>query len=248
MPVLDDDDMESHKIGGTSFQYSAVKISSLGATEYTIFGLAVDRSGSVSGFAGEIEACMKSVIESCQKSPRADNLLTRVTLFNHGIQELHGFKELANCHPADYANKVAPGGGTALYDACATMVDAVASYGKTLIKQDYSCNGIVVVITDGVDNGDSTLSAKAVKEALENAIRSESLESLVSILIGVNVTNVGISNKLKEFNAEVGFSQYIETKDANPATLAKVAGFISKSVSSQSQSLGTKAPSQPITF
>jgi hypothetical protein len=240
--------METHRLGGSGFQFSATKLSQLGATEYTLFGLAVDVSGSVGGFGTEIEACLKSVIESCSRSPRADNLQARVVLFNHHLTELHGFKPLADCHTGTYTGKVQPGGGTALYDACATLVDSVAAYGKQLIDQDYSANGIVVIITDGLENGNSTLTVNAVKAAIENARKGESLESVVSILIGVNVTDPMVASGLQSFKDLAGFTQYVELSDASPKTLARLAGFISKSVSSQSQSLGTKAASQPITF
>lgn len=247
MPILQDDDMETHRLGGSGFQFSAAKISTLGATEYTLFGLAVDTSGSVKRFGQEIEACLKSVIESCQRSPRADNLMARVITFNHKVNELHGFRPLTDCHLGGYAGSVVPDGGTALYDASTSLIESVAAYGRSLISQDYWANGIVCVITDGVDEH-STFTSKAVREALEQARQGEALESLVSILIGVNVVDPMVERKLMEFKDEAGFTQYVQTADASPKTLAKLAGFISKSVSSQSQSLGTKAASQPITF
>lgn len=247
MPTLQDDSMETHRIGGSGFQFSATKIANLGATEYTLFGLAVDTSGSVSPFGQEIEAALKSVVESCQRSPRADNLMARVITFNHELHEVHGFKPLTDCHLGNYTGVVKPGGGTALYDASATLIDSVAAYGRSLISQDYWANGIVCVITDG-QNEHGTLTAKSVKEALERAKNGEALESMVSILIGVNVQSPAVQRALEAFKTEAGFTQYVQTTDATPKTLAKLAGFISKSVSSQSQSLGTKAASQPITF
>jgi hypothetical protein len=51
MPIFSDEDMEQHSSGGGSgFQFSATKISTLGATEYTLFGVAADVSGSVQAF------------------------------------------------------------------------------------------------------------------------------------------------------------------------------------------------------
>lgn len=249
MPIFSDNDsMENHKVSGPSgFQFSATKISNLGATEYTLFGIACDKSGSTMGFASEINACLKSVIESCQKSPRADNLMARALAFDHHLIELHGFRPLADCHLANYDGVIASGGATALFDASVNLVESVATYGKSLIAQDYSVNGIICVITDGMDEG-STLKAHDVKAAIAAAMKSESLESLVTILIGINVNSPRVSNYLEQFKNDAGFSQYVEAKDASPSTLAKVAGFISKSVSSQSQAVGTQGPSQPITF
>jgi hypothetical protein len=246
MPILSDDDsMETHQTGVGGFQFSATKIGNLGATEYTLFGLAVDRSGSLTGFAAELEACVKSVIESCQHSPRADNLMARVLAFSTKAEEIHGFRPLTDCHPKLYDGSTHTGGSTCLYDTTVDLVESVGAYGKQLLSQDYATNGIVVIVTDGIDEC-STLGVKQVKEAFARALQSECLESLASILIGVNVTNTTVSNYLKRFKDEAGFAQYVEAKDASPKTLAKLAGFISKSVSSQSQSVGSKAPSQPL--
>ncbi len=245
MPILaDEDGMEKHTgIGG--FQFSATKIENLGATEYTLFGLAVDTSGSLSGFDSELEACLKSVVESCQRSPRADNLMARVLTFSSRAEEVHGYKPLADCHLGSYSGKTRTGGSTCLYDTSVDLIDSMSVYGKALLAQDYATNGIVCVVTDGIDEC-STLTAKEVKAAIGRAMQSESLESLVTILIGVNVQSAHVGQYLQRFKDEAGFTQYVEAKDATPKTLAKLAGFISKSVSSQSQSLGTKAPSQPL--
>jgi hypothetical protein len=239
--------MSSFKATGSGFHFSATNISNLGASEYTLVGIACDRSSSVSGFANEIEGCLKTSLEGCQKSPRVDNLLVRLLAFNHEVTEEHGFKPLADCHLAGYDGFLRPGGTTALYDASVNLVDSLATYGKSLIDQDYTVNGLVVVLTDGVDVG-STFKANHVKDALQRALKSEALESLVSVLIGINVQDAEVSKFLTRFKDEAGFGQYIEARDASPKTFAKVAGFISKSVSSQSQAVGSKAPSQPITF
>ncbi len=127
------------------------------------------------------------------------------------------------------------------------LVDSLATYGQQLISNDYIANGILVVITDGCEVG-STLGIKQVQEAMKRAMVSESLESLVSILVGVNVTDSTVSQFLSEFKDQAGFTQYVEVNDASPKTLAKLANFISTSVSSQSQSVGSGSPSQAITF
>lgn len=240
-----DNSMQSIQSG--SFSFSATRIQNLGATEYTLFGLALDKSGSLTGFDQDLEGCLKSVIESCQRSPRADNLMARVLTFNHAIEEVHGFKQLADCHPGNYTGVTKTGGGTALYDASVNLIESLAVYGKSLIAQDYAVNGVVVVVTDGIDEH-SVMKSTQVKNAIARAMMSESLESLMSILIGVNVSNSSVSQYLDKYKQETGFQQYIEVKDATPKTLAKLAGFISKSVSSQSQSLGSKTPSQPLVF
>lgn len=247
MPIFDDDDQDSFKANGSGFNFSGVKTDNLGASEYTLVGIAADCSGSVYGFAKEIEGCLKSSLEGCQKSPRVDNLLVRALRFETNRDELHGFRPLADCHLANYDGCIQIGGATVLYDASVDLIDSLATYGKHLQSQEYTANAIAVVLTDGMDQG-SKLSANEVKAAVARARQSESLESIMTILIGINVTQPTVSQYLNRFKTEAGFDQYIEAADATPKTFAKIAGFISKSVSSQSQALGSGGPSQPITF
>ena len=248
MPLFDTDGADTHQTTGSGFHFSGAKLSTLGASEYTLVGIACDRSPSVAPFASEIEGCLSSSLEGCQRSPRVDNLLVRLTAFNECLEEIHGFRPLADCHLGAYPGFLKPSGhATALFDASTELVDSLATYGKLLSEQDYTVNGLVVVLTDGLDNA-SKFRPNDVKAALARARMAESLESIVTILIGVNVTETVVSQQLSKFKDEAGFQQYVEAKDASPKTFAKIAGFISRSVSSQSQSVGSKQASQPVTF
>ena len=248
MPLFDTEYSSSHTTSGSGFHFSGAKLSSLGASEYTLVGIAADRSPSVQDFAAEIEGCLGSSLEGCQRSPRVDNLLVRLTAFNEHLEEIHGFRPLADCHLGSYPGFLKPGGrATALYDASTELVDSLATYGKLLSDQDYTVNGLVVILTDGMDNA-SKFRPDDVTAALARAKKAESLESIVTILIGINVTDPTVSDFLRRFKDEGGFQQYVEAKDASAKTFAKIAGFISKSVSSQSQSVGSKQASQPVAF
>jgi uncharacterized protein YegL len=163
------------------------------------------------------------------------------------LNELHGFKLLENCNLADYGGVLHPGGSTALFDAAENAVASTVNYGQKLSAGDFSANAILFVITDGMDNA-SKLPASAVKNALNLAVTSESLESIVSILIGVNVQNHEVSRYLKQFQKEAGFTQYIELDQADAETLARLAEFVSQSISAQSQALGTGGSSQTFVF
>lgn len=231
----------------STFGFSAVDISTLGASEYTLVGLTVDCSGSVSPFAREEEKAIKAIVAACRRSPRADNLMLRYTRFDNRLAEVHGFKLLQDCNPGDYDNTIPPGGATALYDASVDCVDAVTRYGADLVKNDFDANGIVFVITDGCDNV-SSMTPGEVKKSLDRAVPSEALESLVSILIGVNVTDTVVSAALANFAKLAGFTQYVEIGSADEKKLARLADFVSKSISSQSQALGTGGPSKALTF
>lgn len=245
MPLFSDA-MENHKLSN-NYGFSAVPTDNLGASEYTLALVVADVSSSVLDFRSEIEACVKRIVGACRDAPRADNLMLRMVMFNTKVTEYHGFKPLMDCAPDDYNGSIQPGGMTALYDATHNGVESVLSYGKTLVDNDYDCNAIVVVVTDGCDNS-STYGPNQVKKLLSKAMKDENLESLVTILVGVNVTDPTVSQYLKDFNDQAGFTQYVEVGDASEKTLARLANFVSKSISNQSQALGTGGASVPISF
>lgn len=237
--------LDQHRVG--NFSYSAAKIGDLESTEYTLAHTVFDESGTTAGFAALMNKCAQEIVKSCRKSPRVDCLMYRTTAFGTQVRQVHGYKLLQNCNVDDYANMYQNGGQTALYDATSEAIAATRDYAAKLAQQHYSVNAVLFVITDGDDNH-STLNENQVKQALMESIRSESLESLVTILIGVNIQDPYMKQKLESYAQNVGFTQFIMLEDASEKTLAKLAQFVSKSISSQSQALGTGGPSKSLTF
>lgn len=246
--LMDDGTMETGNIGGMQgFKFSGIRTEHLGATEYTLVTIAVDETGSVCGFDKELRDSLAVAVEACKKSPRSDNLLLRVIKFSsrfpNGVEELHGFKPLAEIDPKnDYPN-FTPGGGTPLCDACFNAIGAMNAYGRKLTDDDFGVNAIAFIITDGDENASSVTVEKVRKEA-EKAVTGEIVESMVSVLIGINASDC--QDILEEFKNQAGLTQYIDAGQATKGKLAKLADFISQSVSSQSQALGTGGPSQNI--
>lgn len=253
MPRLGDlnVDLEKTKVPTGNYSFSATRIDTLGATEYTLATIVVDVSGSTSGFRDEMEKALKSVVQACKYSPRSDNLMIRLVVFAKTVKEVHGFKLLVNCNEADYDGILqrdhGVGGSTALYDASVNGIESEAVYGAELIKQDFSANGIVVIITDGDDN-ESVCTPKIVRTKLNEAVTTETLESMVSVLVGINITDPRMQAALQNFVTDAGLTQYVDAGNADAKTLAKLAAFVSKSISSQSQALGTGGPSKTLTF
>ena len=241
------EDLETHALPTGSFGYSAARMDDLGATEYTLVTLVVDTSGSVAAFKPEMESCIREVVQACKLSPRADNLMVRLVTFADSMDEFHGYKLLEQCNLDDYQNCLVVGGVTALFDASENAILASSDYAQKLVDNDFQVNGIVVIVTDGCDN-DSAGTADSVQAALAGALKSEVLKSLVSILIGVNIQDPQVSAELKAFNQHAGISRYEEIAKADAKTLAKLAEFISKSISAQSQALGTGGASQPVSL
>lgn len=241
MPRLTNKELETVGIKGTSFVYSATRIKDLGATEYTLVTIVVDRSGSVESYKTDLENALKEIVNSCKYSPRADNLMIRLVSFSNDAKEEHGFKLLQSCNPDDYIDILNCAGWTALFDASLDAIQATVDYAKKLSDQDFTVNGIVFVLTDGGDNR-STYKANNVAEALKGSVKDEIMESMVSVLIGVGVSPSD-DEHLDKYNQKAGFTQYVKIDQANAKTLAKLAKFVSKSISSQSQALGTGSAS-----
>lgn len=244
MPRLDES-MQSHKIGG-SFTFSAARVERLGATEYTLADIAIDVSGSVLCFAKQLREMLLTIIDGCKKGPRSDNTLVRVVLFSsmypNGVNEIHGYKPLHEIDPGTYPD-FKPGGETPLYDACYSAIGAQNAYAKKLVEQDFSCNGIAFIITDGGENA-SVATAKMVADEAKKSVSGEVLESMISILIGINAQNY--SQVLTDFQKDAGLTYYKDAGNATPRNLAKLANFVSRSQSSQAQAKGTGGPSQNI--
>jgi uncharacterized protein YegL len=245
MPKLTDN-LETHKLTG-HFGFSATKIDDLAASEYTLVSIIVDESGSVAAFRQPLIEALKSIVNACKYSPRADNLMVRLVSFDSKLTEVHGFKLLSTINLADYDGLLTSGGTTALFDASENGVRATSAYGKDLVKNDYGVNGIVFVLTDGGDNA-STFTANQVHDALAAAVQEETLESLVSVLIGVNVSEPYIKQYLDDFHKLAGFTQFVDIGSATPQKLARLAEFVSKSISAQSQSLGSGGASKSLVF
>jgi hypothetical protein len=246
MPLFDQKTMD-HFALGSDFSFSATRIGALGAAEYTLVGIAVDASPSVDPFKAREEACIAEIVKACRRSPRADNLMLRLSQFNAKVDEIHGFKPLLACNPADYQGTLKISGATAAFDAAKNQLTALLQYGRDLKAADLTVNAITFVITDGEDNVSKATTAD-VREALRQARREEALDSVLAVLVGVNVTDPSVSASLQRFRDEAGFDAYLEIDNADEAALARVAAFASRSIQAQSKALGTGATARVIGF
>lgn len=235
-------DMQSGQVA--NFSFSGVRPEKLGSAEYTLVTLVMDVTGSVHSYANALLDAKKSVVQACAHSPRAEYLLFRNTEFNTQVMEVHGFVDLNTIDISQYPVPNCSG-MTALYDATFAGIAATNEYAKTLTDAEFSVNAIVFVIADGDDNY-STHTPASVKAEASRGVRNEWLESLNVVLIGVNAAEHSV--QLQRFVSQADLTQYVDVADASPRNLAKLADFVSRSISSQSQALGTGGPSQALTF
>ena len=250
MPLMNDPGMDTHNIPGTNFTFSGKRVDdNLGASEFTLTVLCVDESPSVSAFKDALNKAVQNIVASLNDSPRADSMMLRLVAFNEDVRQIHGFKPFPECSPGDYADAICPSGrATALFDACFTGIESVAGYSKLLDKKDYSSNAIIYIMTDGWDNVSSMRPAD-VKKAVDALTLGEVVESVMTVLIGVNVDpNSGTNTELEKFQKEAGIDRYISIGDASPKSMAKLTNFVVSQTSSQSQAMGSGAPSQSVAF
>ncbi len=230
----------------SNFQFSAVGLDSLDGSEYTVVQILVDASSSVSTFRCDLEKAITQVLASCKSSPRSENLLVRVAAFSSefqdSIEEIHGFTTLDIIDPARYDNCIKPQGCTPLNDAALSALESLDRFAGSLADQDYLVNGILFVITDGYENASRNTNAKVIKKALNKIHKDEKLESVQAILIGVD--DNGVNQELQNFQTNAGFDEYISMGNINPSKLAKLAQWVSRSISATSQALGTGTASR----
>jgi len=238
------------------FGYTTISVDKLGATEYTFVTNVVDKTGSVEPFKDLLEQMLIACMESCKRSPRSLNLLARTTAFsansgrrNSDIEEIHGFTLLSTIDTVNFKNTIQPSGSTPLYDATLEAIDTTRDYAKKLYDGEnvFNANAIIFVITDGDDNASKSFTSD-VKEAINAIKKEEVMESIKVILIGVNDTDPHFKKCLETFKNDAGIDEYISVGEVSEKKLAKLAQFISQSVSSTSQALGTGGASQPIDF
>jgi hypothetical protein len=242
---IDNDVMTSGTSAG-GYQYSGTRPDKLGALSYTITQIVTDQSGSVYDYKNEIEAMLEAIREACNKCDNNLNLLQRVTKFNHTLEELHGFRELVTIQPGEYKGTINPTGNTALTDAACESLDCLKSYAGTLKAKDYTCNAIGFIITDGEENS-SVKTEAHVKKLVEELRKGELVESIRIILVGLVPQGSKTSQELDNWKTRAGIDEYVCVGEATPQRLAKLADFVSKSVSSTSQALRTGQASKPIT-
>lgn len=230
------------------FHYSTIQMDDLaqsGASEYTIAQVIIDWSGSVSGFSKDLISSLEIVLDACKKHPRAENVLLRVVLFNSafGVKEVHGFLPVNVVDPKIYHTQGDPDGGTPLYDAVGESLDSLYQYGVDLVKNQFSCNAITYIITDGEENCSSKIkSVSKIKDLTTRLKQNDPLESFTSVLVGINDTQC--RSYLIQFKNDAGIDEYVGIQDATPTKLAKLGHMISKSISISSVALNQGNSSQ----
>jgi uncharacterized protein YegL len=90
----------------------------------------------------------------------------------------------------------------------------------------------------------STMTPEGISNWIKKVGHDEEIESLISVLVGVNIEDSTVKQCLESFKQDANLDKFINVGDATESKLAQLADFVSQSISSQSQSIGTGGPSQ----
>ena len=227
----------------SGFTFGHVPIADTFDQENMIGMIAIDNSGSVSGFHAELEKMLMTVTELNQKLPTKNKIMQRVTLFGDDVQELHGLQLVDQINTKDYKNKITCGGMTALRDAVLDALEASEQFCSQMVAADYDATACIFIITDGCENNSFKCRSNAVLEKKIKKLRTDEgvfTSSPIIILIGVNMNDQTVKAELDKFAKECGIDKFISVEDATPSSLGKLAGLISQSFSSKSQNVTSK--------
>lgn len=233
------------------FSYSNTAIERLLATNYTLGTFVIDVTGSLTGREKDLERVMKEVVERLKDEDTAENILWRVVTFSDivGINEIHGFQLLQDIDPSKY-DGISCDGGTPLYDAVGSVIEATLVEAARLWDEEYSVNAISIIVTDGDENNSIKIrTPEEIKEKTDMALRGEKIESYRTILVGVNPTASAtwqqhVTKRLSEFHVEAGLTEYIDLEDFTEKTIKKLILQVSSITSDTSKILGSGGPSQ----
>jgi hypothetical protein len=239
----------------TAFAFSVIDPEDMAnpEDEYTLVSIAEDCSPSTIRCRADMAAGMKTVNLACKKDARSDKIMVHYTKFGSRIEEEHGFIPVNDIDENDYKPSATVGSSTCLYDAIFNAIASCARYAEILDKTDIGSNAIVFIFTDGMDMC-SSLGSDSILAKLEDIRMKEILESIKVIILGfVDPTMQDdqkdyVMDKLNEVTTNLKLDQFVEIGQMTPEQAAKVFGFVSQSISSQSQHLGTGGPSQNLTF
>ena len=147
----------------------------------------MDRSGSMSGIAQDMEGAMKEIITK-QKKREGDILVTYVrfddeyeeVFYEKNISEIDGFS-------------LKPRSATALLDAIGKTVNKVERRFNQKDKEDQPERVLFVIVTDGGENASREFSRPQVFEMIEKVKRDHDWGFT---FIGANQDSIGTGNSL----------------------------------------------------
>lgn len=137
---------------------------------YCHVAFVLDRSGSMDSIATETIDGFNHFLEE-QQSVRGKATFTLV-LFDTTYTVVYDHEDITNAKPL--TNKTyQPHGGTALYDAVGRAAEEMSSYLAALPEIDRPANVVLVILTDGAENGSSKYNKTTISRLLRDKQKND---------------------------------------------------------------------------
>lgn len=225
------------------FKFTTVALDTLETDMVTQVLIVVDVSDSVKPFVRDLEDCIDKIIEGCKLCPNHDQLHVRVLAFSDDVMEITGFLPIAS--HTTFKNRLKTYNMTALVKATLDGLSSIQGYAQALKKADYVSSAVMVIITDGADNNSRPHTVGEIRDLVVKMLEIErSVDHLQTILVAVNAAQC--VSYLKEFRDQAKLDEFIDLGDVTPRKLAKLAEFVSTSVSSSSKALNAGQAPAPL--
>jgi uncharacterized protein YegL len=128
---------------------------------YTHVGFVVDRSGSMSRIAKDMNGGIQQTLADLAKQD--GTIKVDIATFDNDVEFVH-----TDAHPSHITDDlVVPRGTTALNDAIGQMVNRLGNKFRTMPEEKRPSKVIVVVVTDGMENASREYTAAQVKQMVE---------------------------------------------------------------------------------
>lgn len=129
---------------------------------YTHLALIVDRSGSMSGIAQDMNGGIRQLLKDQDAEP--GRLLVDVCTFDNVSEFVFTDAPAATVQDVDL---VVPRGSTALNDAIGQMINRLGNKFKVMPEEKRPSKVVVVIVTDGMENASREFTADQVKAMVE---------------------------------------------------------------------------------
>lgn len=134
----------------------------LGMKNYTDLNIIVDRSGSMSGIARDMEGGIETFLETERKT--GDHTVVSYFTFDNEYETIFLDKKITE----DMKIEIKPRGFTALFDAVGKTITTVGEKLAAMKEEDRPNRVLFMVITDGEENSSKEFTKDAVKQMIKS--------------------------------------------------------------------------------
>jgi len=199
------------------------------STDVTLVTLVLDNSGSI-GWHGLEDAVRKGqneMLEAFSNSKQKDSIRIAQWFINEK-NPLHSYTSIDDAVRLDSSNYNA-GGGTPLYDRTFEAIVSNVAYAQQLRDTGTPVSNVVVIITDGLDEGSRKYKAGDCVKLIKDVMREQ-----------FSIVFVGVGNKydFESVAKDMGIPKgNVLTVDSTPSEIRKACQMVSQSIIKASQTM-----------